>query len=81
MVARTVIVLLAGFVMSFQHLLYFLVGEASVAAYDGMCQVPVLHLCLFVESEDDAVSQFMAVFGLLALVLFWDRSFLYCLLF
>ena len=60
-VAGAVVVLLAGLVMCLQYLLHLLVGEASVAAYDGVCQVPVLYLGLLVERKDDAVSQLVLV--------------------
>ena len=60
-VAGAVIVLGAGLVVCLEHGLNLLVGEASVAADDGVGQVPVLHLGLGIEVEDDAVGELLLV--------------------
>ena len=61
LVARTAVVLLAGFPVVFQHLLHFLVGKPPVAPYHGMYDARILDLRLHVHLENDAEGQFLLV--------------------
>ena len=46
---------------SLKDFLHFLVGEASVAFYYGMSQVPIFYFGFIVHLKDDAVCQFLLV--------------------
>ena len=52
---------LRGLAVALEYLLHLLVGEAAHAAYDGVREVPLLHLALVVEAEDGRVGQFVLV--------------------
>ena len=61
MVTWILVIFLASLMMILQHFLHLLVGKASVALYDGMSQMPVLHLGLFVHFKNDAIGKFLFI--------------------
>ena len=46
-----------------QYLLHLLVGIATITLDDGMCQMPMLDICLVVELEDHTIAQFLLVWS------------------
>ena len=61
MVARILVVLGTCLAVCLQYLLHFLVDETAVRACHRLCQMPVLHMCLLVHKENDAIGQFVLI--------------------